>query len=79
MSDQPRWVVTTSADSTFAEVVSVLSDGGLQVDQRLDDIGVVLGRCDAATAERLRGLSCVADVSPETPVDIGPPGGGDTW
>ena len=79
MAESKRWVVTTSPDHVFGEVARELSKAGLRLDQQLDAIGVVIGDADEAVAERLKSVPGVADVSPDTPVDIGPPDAPKTW
>ena len=73
------WVVTTSGDRPLAEIAKELSKAGFAVDQTLDQIGVITGRSDDKGVKKARAIRGVADVSPETPVDIGPPNSPDTW
>ena len=79
MAESRKWVVTTSPDRAFGEVARELADAGLAIEQELDAIGVVIGAGDEATAEKLRAVRGVADVSPDAPVDIGPPDSPRTW
>ena len=79
MAEQKQWVVTLSNERPVGEVRRALEDAGFEVDQVMDEIGVVTGRCDASAAGKLRGVPGVADVSGEQPIDIGPPGSPDTW
>ena len=79
MAEQKQWVVTLSQERPSGEVRRALEDAGFEVDQMLDEIGVVTGRGDEACAKALRKLPGVADVSGEQPIDIGPPGAPDTW
>lgn len=79
MADQENWVVTLSSDRPLADLREDLKTAGFKVDQELAELGVVTGRCDSATAERVRGLRGVADVSGDRPIDIGPPGSEDVW
>ena len=67
-------VITLSGDRPIHEVADDLRAAGLDVDQVLEFIGSVTGSADAPTAERLRAIRGVADVSEDHPVDIGPPG-----
>ena len=67
-------VVTLSGDCDVHEVVRGLKAAGLEIDQALAEIGVVTGSADADQLEKLREVRGVADVSPDHPVDIGPPG-----
>lgn len=78
MAKRKKWVVTTQGRS-FAEVRKDLGDAGFSVDHGLEDIGVFTGDADDETAEKIRGLKGVTDVSPDAPIDIGPPGSSKTW
>lgn len=49
-----------------------LADAGLDVDERLDAIGVVTGWADDEAVERLRSIDGVT-VEPETDVQLPPP------
>jgi hypothetical protein len=79
MVELKRWVVTTSGSHPFAQVRESLQQAGFEADQALETIGLVTGCADEALAARLRNLPGVADVSPETGADIGPPGSEHTW
>jgi hypothetical protein len=67
-------VITVSGDRPIQDVANDLRVAGLDVDQVLEFTGTVTGSAPPQTAERLRGVPGVADVSPDNPVDIGPPG-----
>ncbi len=79
MAEKPRWVVTLSSDRPLADLRKDLAGAGFSVDQELAEIGVVTGRCDETAAGKIRGLRGVADVSRDSPVDIGPPNAPTTW
>lgn len=79
MPESKRWVVTTSPEQPFGEVTRELASRGLTIEQEMDAIGVVVGSGDDSVAESLRGVKGVTDVSPDAPVNIGPPDQTDTW
>lgn len=79
MTQQPRWIVTVSASRPVADVAKDLSAAGFAVDQVLAEIGSISGRGSAAVAAALRGIPGVVDVSPNTGIDIGPPGSDHNW
>lgn len=79
MAEQKTWVVTLSKDRPSGEVRQALEAAGFEVDQMMDEIGVITGRSDEESAGKLRDLPGVADVSADHPVDIGPPGSPHTW
>ena len=67
-------VITISGKVPIHQVASDLRAAGLQVDQVLDAVGSVTGSAHSDTVARLRSVPGVANVSPDHPVDIGPPG-----
>lgn len=73
MSDKPTWIITASGDRPVAELVTDLRKAGLVVGSLLAEIGVITGQCSKAQAAALRKVAGVADVSPDAPIDIGPP------
>jgi hypothetical protein len=73
------WVVTTSSDRPLAEIAKDLKAAGFKVDQTLDQIGIITGKSDDKAVGKARAVRGVTDVSAEQQVDIGPPGGRDTW
>lgn len=79
MSNNKRWVVTASGDRPLSEVRKDLADAGFEVDQVFDEIGSIVGSGDKDAAENFRTIPGVADVSPEEPIDIGPPDSPTTW
>jgi hypothetical protein len=79
MSQHKTWIVTTSGDRPVKDVAKDLRATGFSVDQVLDEIGAITGAGDDRVAEKARAIKGVADVSPDTPIDIGPPGAPTTW
>ena len=73
MTDRSKWVVTTSGKLPFAEVHAALAAAEFQTDQALEAIGVFTGTSDDGVIRKVRDLPGVADVSPDTPIDVGPP------
>jgi hypothetical protein len=67
-------VVTLTGDRPIDEVADDLRAAGLSVDQVLTSTGIVTGSAEPGATDRLRKVKGVADVSPDHPVDIGPPG-----
>jgi hypothetical protein len=67
-------VITLSGDRPIHEVAGDLKAAGLSVDQVLTSTGIVTGSAPPEAVARLRNVRGVADVSPDHPVDIGPPG-----
>lgn len=78
MANGKRWIVTLADGSALPDVRRRLAQAGFDVDQVLEDIGVVTGRGDDAVAAKLRKIEAVEDVSPEGEVGIAPPGS-DLW
>ena len=79
MPKSKRWVVTTSGDRSLSKVEKDLAGTGFEVDQVLEEIGCITGTAGEDVAEKLREIPGVTDVSPEEPIDIGPPDAPVTW
>jgi len=82
MTKEPKskgWIVTTSGERPAKDVAKDLRAKGFAVDQVLDEIGAITGAADDAIADKLRAVKGVADVSPDSPIDIGPPDSPTTW
>ena len=77
MAEPRRYVVTLNNERPLAEVERDLKGAGFEVEQSLQEIGVVVGT--ATDADRLSRIGGVGDVAEETAIDVGPPGGSDTW
>jgi hypothetical protein len=74
-----NWIVTTSDERPLKEVVSDLEKAGFTIGKVNDQIQSVTGSAAADALDRLRSITGVIDVSPDEPIDIGPPGSSDTW
>ena len=57
----------------FSEVVRLLKGAGLDVEQELEEIGVVTGSIDAEKAESLREIEGVSHVERSREFRIAPP------
>ena len=79
MAEQKQWVVTLSNERPAGDIRKALEAAGFEVDQVMDEIGVVTGRSDEAAAKKLRDLPGVADVAGDHAIDIGPPDSDPTW
>jgi hypothetical protein len=73
MAHGKRWIVTLADGSAMADARRQLADAGFDVDQVLEEIGVVTGSGDDDVAAKLRAIEAVEDAAPEGKVDIGPP------
>ena len=78
-AEHPNWIVTTSADRSLADVRRDLEEAGFSVHQVNDEIGSISGAASDDTAHKLRSIAGVVDVSPDAPIDIGPPDSHNTW
>jgi len=79
MPTRKTWIVTTSGDRPAKEIAKDLKAKGFAVDQVLDEIGTITGAADDDVVPKLRAIKGVADVSPDMPIDIGPPDSPTTW
>jgi hypothetical protein len=77
MAEHKRWIITTSGEHPLKDVVQRLKKAGFTLEQQLDEIGCLIGT--APSADKLRAVSGVADVSSDLPVDIGPPDAPVNW
>ena len=78
MPDAKKWLVTSTPER-LSEVAAALPGAGLAIEQRLDQVGVIVCRGDEAAAGRARAIPGVSDVSSDVPIDIGPPDSDTTW
>jgi hypothetical protein len=79
MAKNKTWIITTSGERSTKDVAKDLKAKGFAVDQVLDEIGAITGEADDALVAKLRGIDGVSDVSPDAPIDIGPPDSPTTW
>jgi hypothetical protein len=79
MAENRGWVVTASADRSLADIKRDLEAAGFSVHQVHEEIGSITGAATDDTAHKLRSIAGVVDVSPDTPIDIGPPDSRNTW
>jgi hypothetical protein len=61
------------------QVARDLKAAGLEVEEKLDAVGIVTGKSHAKSVGRLRKVRGVVDVSPDHKVDIGPPDAPISW
>lgn len=73
MVKKKKWVITTTGERPIADVRKGLTEAGFTVEQVLGEIGCITGAASDAVATRARSVPGVGDVSPDAPVDIGPP------
>ena len=73
------WIVTTSSDRSIKDIARDLRKAGFSVGHVLEEVGSITGAAADDTITKLRSIPGVVDVSPDRPVDIGPPDSGDTW
>lgn len=76
---QKKWIITTSDEHPLADVEKNLTEMGFNVEQSYAEIGSISGSVDEEAVEKLRSVPGVVDISPEEPIDIGPPDSPETW
>ena len=78
MAKGKKWIVTTSPEKV-SDVKKRLAEAGFSVDQVLHEIGSITGTASDDVIKKVRSVDGVADVSPDHPIDIGPPDSPVTW
>lgn len=79
MAKAKKWIITTSSDRSIHEIAKDLANAGLTGSQVLETVGSITGSAAAKTVAKLRKVRGVVDVSPDVPVDVGPPDSSETW
>jgi len=79
MSTTKKWVVTLSNEKSVRELSRKLTETGFDVDQVLDQIGCITGSGSDEVAQKIRKISGVADVSPESTIQLPPSDESVTW
>jgi hypothetical protein len=79
MTADKVWLITTTGDRPIGDVAEDLTRAGLVGARILKDIGCITGSAPEKQAAKLRQVRGVGDVSPDQPIDIGPPGSRTTW
>ena len=72
-------IVTASSDRPIHDIAKDLADAGLKDIQVLQEMGSIIGSAEDETVAKLRKVRGVKDVSPDIPIDIGPPDSRETW
>ncbi len=73
------WIVTTSGNRPIGDVARDLKRAGFKVDQVNEQISSISGTGNSRLKSKLKAIEGVVDVTPDTPIDIGPPGSSGTW
>lgn len=73
-SNSKIWLITLSGTHPIESVQSSLLTAGLQVQQVLKQIQVVIAEGSDEAAESIRGFPGIADVSENPSIGIAPPG-----
>ena len=68
------FVITVSEGRAIQDIANDLQAAGFDVDQVLEHTRTVTGSASPQNTDRFRSIRGVEDVSPDHPVDIGPPG-----
>ena len=73
------WIITTSPERPIKDIAADLAKAGFSVEDVLEAVGSITGAAGDETVRNLRSIAGVVDVSPDTPISIGPPDSGDVW
>jgi hypothetical protein len=63
----------------MADISKDLAAAGFTVGNVLEEVGSIVGEAGEDAVSKLRSIKGVVDVSPDVPIDIGPPGSPETW
>jgi hypothetical protein len=74
-----NWIVTTSADRPIKDVAKDLEAAGFTVGRLNEEIQSISGKAGDGAVKKMRSVKGVVDVSPDEPIDIGPPDSPNTW
>lgn len=73
MGKNKRWILTTDSERPIREITKELTAAGFKVGQVHEHIGSVVVAADDDAVPKLKKVRGVVDVSPDSPIDIGPP------
>lgn len=79
MAKTKVWIITTSGDRPIRNIAKDLADAGLIGGRVLAEVRCITGSAGDKVVAKLRKVPGVIDVSPDSPVDVGPPDSPDTW
>lgn len=79
MAETKPWIITISPDRPMRDIAKDLANAGLIGAKILKEIGSITGSATDKTVIKLRKVRGVVDVSPDMPVDVGPPDSPNTW
>ena len=79
MAEAKSWVITISGDRPIQDIAKDLTDAGLLGAQVLEAINVITGKAADKSLGKLRKVRGVVGVSPDMPIDVGPPYTPNTW
>jgi len=78
MASNKNWIVTTTGKD-LNNIKKQLEENGFAVNQVMTEIGIITGTASEAVVNKCRTLPGVTDISPDTDINIGPPGSPATW
>lgn len=79
MKRKQFWIITTDRVRPVGDVSRDLAEAGFAADRVLEEVGCITGAADEKNLAKLRKVPGVVDVTPDAPVDIGPPNSPETW
>ena len=79
MKKKENWIVTASPDMPLDDFAKQLTKAGFTVRDVLKEVGSITGSAEKATLAKIRNIRGIADVSPDMPIDVGPPESDKTW
>jgi hypothetical protein len=79
MAEHPRWIVTTTQERPIGDVARDLADCGFAISETLDSIGCITGSAERGLIAALSKIEGVADIAPDTQIQLPPTDQGTTW
>ncbi len=79
MAKTKTWIITTGGDRPMRDIAKDLAVAGLKRGRVLKEVGSITGSAEDKAVAKLRKVRGVIDVSPDAPIDVGPPDSPNTW
>lgn len=79
MAKSTNWIVVTDQERPIEAIAKELAAAGFSIRDVLEEVGSITGSAESKLVQRLRKVKGVAEISPDTQIDLGPPDADVTW